>query len=276
MRKTLAKTWDYDSAVAELKPLVVSWQKKTLEIVRLLYRANQELSSQGFRSDLNEECKVSLPTSGQMSRGCEVSSTPNSDPRTWEAFCEEVGLEKRTANRWLALYDAKEDRLLTKDEAKERALQIRDALFEDVRRHRNAGEEDWEPEKWSQSLENQYQAWLVEKGYSRIQIDPHYYDKLVGPEEEDDGLYDFGIMSRSFIHDIGVRATKRMSGDNAVKFDTTARRYSARIPSGVNPHEVMRIPELGMAALELFPPETRRQIAIVAAEAFRDLALEEY
>lgn len=275
MRKTLAKTWDYDSAVAELKPLVVSWQKKTLEIVRLLYRANQELANPGYRSDLTEECKASLPTSCQMAQGSNEILTLD-PPQTFVDFCEDIGLPKRTVYNWLALYDAKEDRLLTKDEAKERALQIRDALFEDVRRHRNAGEEDWEPEKWSQSLENQYQAWLVEKGYSRIQIDPHYYDKLVGPEEEDDGLYDFGIMSRSFIHDIGVRATKRMSGDNAVKFDTTARRYSARIPSGVNPHEVMRIPELGMAALELFPPETRRQIAIVAAEAFRDLALEEY
>lgn len=275
MRKTLTKTWDYDSAVAELKPLVVSWQKKTLEIVRLLYRANQELANPGYRSDLTEECKASLPTSCQMAQGSNEILTLD-PPQTFVDFCEDIGLPKRTVYNWLALYDAKEDRLLTKDEAKERALQIRDALFEDVRRHRNAGEEDWEPEKWSQSLENQYQAWLVEKGYSRIQIDPHYYDKLVGPEEEDDGLYDFGIMSRSFIHDIGVRATKRMSGDNAVKFDTTARRYSARIPSGVNPHEVMRIPELGMAALELFPPETRRQIAIVAAEAFRDLALEEY
>lgn len=275
MRKAVAKTWDYDSAVAELKPLVVSWQKKTLEIVRLLYRANQELANPGYRSDLTEECKASLPTSCQMAQGSNEILTLD-PPQTFVDFCEDIGLPKRTVYNWLALYDAKEDRLLTKDEAKERALQIRDALFEDVRRHRNAGEEDWEPEKWNQSLENQYQAWLVEKGYSRIQIDPHYYDKLVGPEEEDDGLYDFGIMSRSFIHDIGVRATKRMSGDNAVKFDTTARRYSARIPSGVNPHEVMRIPELGMAALELFPPETRRQIAIVAAEAFRDLALEEY
>ena len=275
MRKAVAKTWDYDSAVAELKPLVVSWQKKTLEIVRLLYRANQELSSQGSRSDLNEECKVSLPTSGNIARSCKVQLTQDSAPKTWQEFCDDIGIPKRTANSWLALYDAKEDRLLTKDEAKERALQIRDALFEDVRRHRNAGEEDWEPEKWNQSLENQYQAWLVEKGYSQIQVDPHYYERLA-VSDTDDGLYDFGLMSRSFIHDIGVRATRRMSGDNAVKFDTTAKKYSSRVPSGVNPHEVMRIPELALAALELFPAETRRQVAVVAAEAFRDLALEEF
>ena len=274
MRKAVAKTWDYDSAVAELKPLVVSWQKKTLEIVRLLYRANQELSSQGSRSDLNEECKVSLPTSGNIARSCKVQLTQDSAPKTWQEFCDDIGIPKRTANSWLALYDAKEDRLLTKDEAKERALQIRDALFEDVRRHRTT-EGGWEPERWNQSLENQYQAWLVEKGYSQIQVDPHYYERLA-VSDTDDGLYDFGLMSRSFIHDIGVRATRRMSGDNAVKFDTTAKKYSSRVPSGVNPHEVMRIPELALAALELFPAETRRQVAVVAAEAFRDLALEEF
>ena len=122
MRKTLTKTWDYDSAVAELKPLVVSWQKKTLEIVRLLYRANQELANPGYRSDLTEECKASLPTSCQMAQGSNEILTLD-PPQTFVDFCEDIGLPKRTVYNWLALYDAKEDRLLTKDEAKERALE---------------------------------------------------------------------------------------------------------------------------------------------------------
>lgn len=273
MRKDLTTQWTYDSAVNQLKPLVSGWKKKTLEIVRLLYRANQELLNPGYRSDIKKMYRSTVTTSGQLSRGCEDNSIQEK-PQTWEQFCIDVGIEKRTANRWLALYDEKADRLLTSDEAKQRALEIRDALFEDVRRHRTT-EGGWEPERWNQSLENQYQAWLVEKGYSQIQVDPHYYERLA-VSDTDDGLYDFGLMSRSFIHDIGVRATRRMSGDNAVKFDTTAKKYSSRVPSGVNPHEVMRIPELALAALELFPAETRRQVAVVAAEAFRDLALEEF
>ena len=110
--------------------------------------------------------------------------------------------------------------------------------------------------------------------YDRIEIKPDYYGQAL----EDDGmegLYEFGMFSRSYIFDIGVRATRRMSGDGAIRADNAIQRYKARIPAGIETRDMMRIPELGLAALELFPEEKRRQVAILAAEIFRDLALEE-
>lgn len=273
MSNALERPWSYDDAVAELKPKIVTWQKRTLEIVRLLVKANKELSRSGYRSDRDDSSQVSLPTSGQLSQGCKENIT-SEPPKTWEQFCDDIGLNKRTANRWLALYDAEEDRLLTSDEFKARALVIRDELFETVRSHRYSGEPEWTPEKWSPKLETQYRTWLIEKGYDRIEIKPDYYGQAL----EDDGiegLYEFGMFSRSYIFDIGVRATRRMSGDGAIRADNAIQRYKARIPAGIETRDMMRIPELGLAALELFPEEKRRQVAILAAEIFRDLALEE-
>ena len=264
-------TWNYDEAVTELKPLIAGWKKKTLEIVRLLYKANKELSHPGKRTDLASPYLSAETTSAQLRRGS-GKIAQSSKPQTWEQFCTEIGLLKSTANRWLALYDPDNDKLLTADEAKDRALAIRDELFETVRKERQT-DSSWCPEKWSARLERQYAVWLIEKGYDTLSFDDSaLQDCLSLP---DDGLYEFGLINRTYIHDIGVRATRRMTGDNAVRFDTFTSRYKSRMPAGVNPHEVMRIPELALAALEDFPIDARRQIAIITAEAFRDLALEE-
>ena len=262
--RSVPATWNYDEAVTELKPLIAGWKKKTLEIVRLLYEANKELSHPGKRTDLPSTYLSIETTSCQMTQG--------SPPKTFSDFCEEVGLTRKTAYRWLALYDPDNDKLLTADEAKDRALSIRDELFETVRKERQT-DSLWCPEKWSARLERQYAVWLIEKGYDTLSFDDSaLQDCLSLP---DDGLYEFGLINRSYIHDIGVRATRRMTGDNAVRFDTFTSRYKSRMPAGVNPHEVMRIPELALAALEDFPIDARRQIAIITAEAFQDLALEE-
>ena len=266
MNKDLAKTWNYEDAVSELKPMITSWNKKTLEIVRLLYKANQELASQGLRTDKMAVSSENSQTSTQLRR--------SSTPQTWEQFCNEIGLLKSTANRWLALYDADEDRLLTSQEAKQRALEIRDALFEDVRQHRYNGEPEWTPENWSEKLEAQYRLWLIEKKYDEVEADPGYYRSLAA-DDEDDGMFDYGLFSRSYIADIGKRVTKRTTGDGTVRMDMAAQKYKSRIPDGIKPYDVMRIPELSLAALELFPAEKRKEIAILTAEIYRDLAIEE-
>ena len=166
LRKAI-KEWNYEVAVQQLKPMISDLRKRTVDVVRLLYRANKELAAQGFRTDLIE--KLNNPTSTQMNRS-EI-------PKTWEQFCEEIGVPKPTANRWLALYDPDEDRLLSTEEAKERALAIRDALFEDVRAHRTSGQPDWRPERWNDRLESQYKIWLIEKGYDELP-EPEYYGTL--------------------------------------------------------------------------------------------------
>ena len=271
MRKGLTTQWTYDSAVNQLKPLVAGWQKKTLEIVRLLYRANQEISNSGYRSDIKNMYRSTVTTSGQLSRGYNEASA-SEEPKTWEQFCIDVGIEKRTANRWLALYDPDEDRLLSTEEAKERALAIRDALFEDVRNHR-ISQPDWKPERWNDRLESQYKIWLIEKGYDELP-EPEYYGPLP-PSSDEIYIGEFGTFNRTYFDDIAIRVAKRTRGDGAIRFSTLVDRVGKRVPKGIEARFVARIPEMALAGLEEFPPETRKEIAILCAEVFRDAALEE-
>jgi N6-adenosine-specific RNA methylase IME4 len=71
--------WNYDQSVKKIKVLVYKWKNLTAEVVNELFIAREILSSQGARTDLKEE-------------------------KTWEDYCEEIGVERRTANRWLNRY----------------------------------------------------------------------------------------------------------------------------------------------------------------------------
>ena len=71
--------WDYDQSVKKVKVLVYKWKNLTQEVVEELFIAKSVLSNQGARTDLNEK-------------------------ETWEGYCNEIGAEKRTANRWIERY----------------------------------------------------------------------------------------------------------------------------------------------------------------------------
>ena len=79
-------TWDYEASVKRVRPMVIRWKTLTLDVYHELWEAREHLRNQGTRTDL---------TSGQMSR-------------SWEGYCEDVGLSKRTVNRWLSGYDESE------------------------------------------------------------------------------------------------------------------------------------------------------------------------
>lgn len=83
-------TWDYAASVERVRPKVLKLHDLTLDIYHELWEARDALSAQGARSDL---------TSGQMSR-------------SWEGYCADVGLVKRTVNRWLTRYDPEERKLI--------------------------------------------------------------------------------------------------------------------------------------------------------------------
>lgn len=263
MSKRLLTVWNYDDAVQQLKPMIADLHKRTLNVVKLLYRANKELASPGARTD--KKITANAKTSCQMAQG--------SKAKTFEQFLEDIDLPRRTAYNWLALYDPDEDRLLSTDEAKERALAIRDALFEDVRAHRTSGQPDWRPERWNDRLESQYKIWLIEKGYDELP-EPEYYGTLLPPSDE---IYigEFGTFNRTYFDDIAIRVARRTRGDGAIRFSTLVDRVGKRVPKGIEARFVARIPEMALAGLEEFPPETRKEIAILCAEVFRDAALEE-
>lgn len=79
----IPENWEYESSVAKVKPLIIQWRNLTVEIATELYIAREILSRDG---------KPPLELTGTF---VPVSVT-------WASYCESIGLEKRTANRWLA------------------------------------------------------------------------------------------------------------------------------------------------------------------------------
>ena len=66
--------WDFDASVARVRPVVYKWKNLTLEMMTELYIAREVLSTGG------------RPRQGQ---------------RTWDDYCQAIGIDKATGNRWL-------------------------------------------------------------------------------------------------------------------------------------------------------------------------------
>lgn len=79
----IPKNWIYENSVEKVKPLIYTWKNLTLEIATELYIAREVLSHEG---------KPPI----------EITGTNVPVSVTWASYCEIIGLEKRTANRWLA------------------------------------------------------------------------------------------------------------------------------------------------------------------------------
>lgn len=88
MEQTL-KNWDYDDSVKKMKPKIYKLKNLTLEIYRELWIARKALSSQGARTDL-------------------VTNVTKS----WGDYCDEIGISRMTAHRWLERYDHKKRKLI--------------------------------------------------------------------------------------------------------------------------------------------------------------------
>jgi N6-adenosine-specific RNA methylase IME4 len=76
MRGSIVK-WDYSKSVQKMRPLVVKWKTVTEEMLEELRIARNELS------------KTGRPKSG------------NNFPFSWVGYLKDIGLEKRTVNKWL-------------------------------------------------------------------------------------------------------------------------------------------------------------------------------
>lgn len=128
--------WNYEKSVETSKVLVSTFKKVSLDLVKELYSARMALEPQG-RSAVG----TFVPT-----------------VQTWEGYCEDIGLEKRTANRWLALYVPEEERLLTTEEMKERIEERYQELKSELVSH--IGDPSWRPEGWIKAFEARYQKEL--------------------------------------------------------------------------------------------------------------------
>lgn len=138
------ETWNYEKSVETTKALVSTFRKVSLDLVRELYIARQALEP----------------------RGRTASGTFVPMVKSWEQYCNDIGLIKRTADRWLALYIPEEDRLLTAEEANELLEQRYQELRKLVVEH--IGDSSWRPEGWIKAFETRYQKELRSAELERI------------------------------------------------------------------------------------------------------------
>ena len=75
--------WDYDESVKRVRPKVMKFEL-TLDVYHELWTAREALST---------------PAWNKRSDGT------NDPPPTWAQYCEDIGLVKRTVDRWLERYD---------------------------------------------------------------------------------------------------------------------------------------------------------------------------
>lgn len=140
----VVKPWNYEKSVENAKGLVSAFRKVSLDLVRELFYAKKALEPQ--------------------SRSAVGTFVPT--VKSWENYCNEIGLVKRTADRWLAFYIPEEDRLLTVEEAKDRI----EARYQELRQLvvEHIGDPSWRPEGWIRPFENRYQKELHEAELARI------------------------------------------------------------------------------------------------------------
>jgi hypothetical protein len=86
-RRADVAAWDYDASVGRVRPMVLRWGQLTVEMLGELWTAREALSSTGAAGHVANLGGTDVP------------------PKTWADYCADVGLEKRTANRWLGKYD---------------------------------------------------------------------------------------------------------------------------------------------------------------------------
>ena len=293
----LEAEWSYDSAVEKLKPMVINWAKKTLEVARELYIANKKLSNSGYRSDLispqmrrgsgelDDLTCAHLSIGSSESDGVTLSicgQGSNEQPCTFKDFCDAVGIPYSTARRWLVLYDPDKDYLLTTEEYKDERTKELDAFYESVRKKREkiAG---YIPEakdinlkwnrnitSWTDTMEGRFQAWLVDKGYE--DLDP---TKLLPAAPASEDYDEFGLFGFEYLDSLAKKCTKKVSGEGAKEYLNMTKEYGPRIPRGVDTRNILRIPVIVEAEFDDLDTFQKRETAKVLSEIIMKLALEE-
>jgi len=74
---TTAKGWDCNKAIKETRAIVSVYKKITVDLVRKLYSSKEHLNNQ----------------------------KKNINSLAWADFCEQIGMDRKTADAWLRLYD---------------------------------------------------------------------------------------------------------------------------------------------------------------------------
>ena len=90
-KPTLPELWDYKTSVNKLQQFIYKWKNITQEIANELWIARENLSEIGNPTGANQ-----------------YGNGANASIPTWSDYCEEIGVNKSTANRWLTRWFPKE------------------------------------------------------------------------------------------------------------------------------------------------------------------------
>lgn len=235
-KKDLVKAmepWTYERAVEIVKTKFKTWHKLTVELARELYAANLALANSGHRSDL-------------------TSCQDGTRFHTFEEFLEAVNIPKRTAYRWLALYDPKEDRLLDMDEFKARKVLEFEGLIKILRNTKNVGR-DWRPEGWSAECERYYQRLLLEE--RRLEI-----------IEEDNLEEEIGIISYNRLKELIRLEDEGPSVEDLMRFKHSMDHYKKYCTPKVEARDQILVATFVQKAIEQFQPDVRPEVARALAE----------
>jgi hypothetical protein len=223
--------WSYEKSVAIAKHHFNMSEKYKLDLVRELYAARMTLSNQGYRGDL---------TSGQMS----------GSPYSWESYCEAVGIVRRTAERWITLYDVKADCLISVEEFKARKLLEFEGLIKQL--EASVGRPaDWRPEGWCTACENYYQSKMKQKKYLEIA------QRQVFDQAE--------LFNREYLSSLSDRFDVA-SPEEILEFGRLCEDMKPYAVKAVPVPKQVRVVKLVEAALAEFQPSVRKDVARFVAE----------
>lgn len=248
----------YKNFVEYGKLLLDRIERNQLELSRLCYRANQAFGGQGKRNDL-------VPANLSHMRQVECG-------KTFGDFCKELKISRATGYRFIALYNPEEDRLYTKEEMKQMAEDAWNAVCTEIHNHRINGEPGWKPDNWNETLEFRYDTWLIQHGFKRPEVNPSI---LNGAKLPSAGYPSSGPFAFSFIDSIGHYCIEETSGDGADRFYKMTERYKSRVPKGIEPNNVLRIPVMVRGAIAQLPAEARKDATILVANILRDYVEDE-
>ena len=243
--------WSYEKSVETSRVLVKAFRKVSLDLVRELHAAREALSNSGFRMDLKVKNRIPGASNADLGQNC-----PRFTPiKTWEGYCNDIGLSKRTANSWLALYVPDEDRLLTPEEMKERL----EARYEELKAliASHIGDPSWRPDGWTQPFENRYQKELRERRLDVI-AQASSFDEYM-----DEGGQ-FWLFDQPYLETLSERISSYNT--DLVAYQKLCTKYKKDARPDVDIRKQVSIFQLTKAALEDISDEARPEVARFVAE----------
>lgn len=260
--------WSYEKSVETSRVLVKAFRKVSLDLVRELYAAREAFSNQGFRADLKVKNRIPNASNADfVSNDTKLHSfegnlknlgqnCPRFTPiETWEGYCNDIGLSKRTANSWLALYVPDEDRLLTPEEMKERL----EARYEELKAliASHIGDPSWRPDGWTQPFENRYQKELRERRLDVIA-------QATSFDEYMDEGGQFWLFDQPYLETLSERISSYNT--DLVAYQKLCTKYKKDARPDVDIRKQVSIFQLTKAALEDISELARPEVARFVAE----------